>query len=103
MRRAMRIRTSPAARASWRGPATTWPWFGKLAGRGYLIVAVHRGKNLLVTGEVARLLDPVCRAEIERMHAADPGWRRLLDRWSAAARSSRARCRSRRRGTPPSE
>jgi hypothetical protein len=56
------------------GPATKWPWFGQLAGRGYLVAAVHRGKNLLVTGEVARLLDPICRAEIERMRAADRGW-----------------------------
>jgi hypothetical protein len=56
------------------GPATKWPWFGELGGRGYLVAAVHRGKNLLVTGEVARLLDPICRAEIERMRAADRGW-----------------------------
>ena len=62
---------------SW--PATKWPWFGELAQRGYLITAVHRGKNLLVTGVVTRSLDPICRAEITRMHAADPGWRRLLD------------------------
>ena len=59
--------------AAW--PATRWPWFGELAGRGYLIVAVHRDKNLLVTDAVARLLDPICRAEIERMRAADRGWR----------------------------
>ena len=57
--------------AAW--PATKWPWFGELAARGYLIVAVHRGKNLLVTDAVARLLDPICRAEIERMRAADRG------------------------------
>jgi hypothetical protein len=63
--------------AAW--PATKWPWFGELAGRSYLVAAVHRGKNLLVTGEVARLLDPICRAEIERMRAADRGWARLLD------------------------
>lgn len=62
---------------SW--PAAKWPWFGELAERGYLITAVHRGKNLLVTGVVARSLDPICRAEITRMRAADPGWRRLLD------------------------
>ena len=37
--------------ATW--PATKWPWFGELAGRGYLIAAVHRGKNLLVSSEVA--------------------------------------------------
>jgi hypothetical protein len=71
--------------ATW--PATKWPWFGELAGRGYLVTAIHRGKNLLVTGEVARLLDPICRAEIERMHAADRGWARLLDHLAAAGPS----------------
>ncbi len=69
-------------------PATKWPWFGELAGRGHLVTAVHRGKNLLVTGEVARLLDPICRAEIERMRAADRGWARLLDHLAAAGPSS---------------
>ena len=84
----MRTRTSRAAVgfASW--PATKWPWFGQLAERGYLIAAVHRGKNLMVTGEVARLLDPICRAEIERMRAADRGGARLLDHLAAAGPSS---------------
>ena len=72
--------------ATW--PATKWPWFGELAGRGYVVAAVHRGKNLIVTGEVARLLDPICRAEIERMRAADRGWARLLDHLAAAGPSS---------------
>src|SRR5260370_6555722 len=72
--------------ATW--PATKWPWFGELAERGYLVAAVHRGKNLLVTGEVARLLDPICRAEIKRMRAADRGWGRLLDHLAAAGPSS---------------
>jgi hypothetical protein len=72
--------------ATW--PATKWPWFGELAGRGYLIAGVHRGKNLLVSSEVAGLLDPICRAEIGRMRAADPGWRRLLDHLAAAGPSS---------------
>jgi hypothetical protein len=71
---------------SW--PATRWPWFGELAERGYLVTAVHRGKNLLVTDAVARLLDPICRAEIRRMHAADRGWARLLDHLAAAGPSS---------------
>jgi hypothetical protein len=71
--------------ASW--PATKWPWFGQLAGRGYLVCAVHRGKNLLVSGRTAELLDPICRAEIERMRAADPGWRRLLDHLAAVGPS----------------
>ena len=42
------------------------------------MLAVHRGKSLLVTEETARLMDPVCRAEIERAEAADPEWARLL-------------------------
>ncbi len=71
--------------ATW--PATKWPWFGELGGR-YLVPAVHGGKNLLVTRAVARLIDPICRAEIERTHAADPGWARLLDHLAAAGPSS---------------
>jgi len=72
--------------ATW--PATKWPWFGELGDRGYLIAAVHRGKNLLMTGEVAGLIDPICRAEITRMRAADPGWRRLLDHLADAGPAS---------------
>jgi hypothetical protein len=72
--------------ATW--PAHKWPWFGELGGRGYLITAVHRGKNLIVSGEVAALLDPICRAEIERMRAFDTGWRLLLDHLGAAGPAS---------------
>jgi hypothetical protein len=72
--------------ATW--PATKWPWFGELGEHGYLIAAVHRGKNLLMTGELADLLDPICRAEITRMRAADPGWRRLLDHLAEAGPAS---------------
>jgi hypothetical protein len=71
--------------ATW--PATKWPWFGELEERGYLGTAVHRGKNLLVSGEVARRLDPICRAEIGRMRAADRDWARLLDHLAAAGPS----------------
>jgi hypothetical protein len=69
-------------------PRTKWPWFGELAERGYLVVGVHRGKNLLVTEEVATLLDPICRAEIERMRATAPDWERLLDHLAAAGPSN---------------
>jgi hypothetical protein len=69
-------------------PRTKWPWFGELAERGYLVVAVHRGKNLLVTDDVAALLDPICRAEIGRMRAADPEWKRLLDHLATAGPSN---------------
>ena len=70
--------------ATW--PATKWPWFGEL-GRTHLVLKVHRGKNLLVTDEVARLLDPICRAETVRMRNADENWRRLLDHLAAAGPS----------------
>jgi len=49
---------------------------------------VHRGKNLLVTSEVAALLDPICRAEIERMRATAPDWERLLDHLASAGPSN---------------
>ena len=72
--------------ATW--PAEKWPWFGELAERGHLITAVHRSKNLLVSGGMAALLDPICRAEIERMRAFDAGWRRVLDHLAAVGPSS---------------
>jgi hypothetical protein len=59
-------------------PATKFPWFGEVGARGYLILAIHRGKSLLVTEEVAALLDPICRGELARMETADEGWARLL-------------------------
>src|SRR5262245_53165646 len=51
-------------------PATKFPWFGLLGGRDHLILAIHRGKSLLVTDQVAALLDPICRAELVRMEEA---------------------------------
>jgi hypothetical protein len=60
-----------------RWPATKFPWFGQLGARGHLILAVHRGKSLLVTNETAELLDPICRAELARMEADDE-WAELL-------------------------
>jgi hypothetical protein len=54
----------PVVRAA-RGPRSSDP-------------AVHRGKSLLLADETADLLDPICRAELERMEAADEDWARLL-------------------------
>lgn len=71
----------PYARASpgfGQWPATKFPWFGELGARGYLILAVHRGKSLIVTSEVAELLDPICRAELARMEEAQRDWEQLL-------------------------
>jgi hypothetical protein len=67
-------------------PRTKYPWFGELGARGYPVLAVHRGKSLLVAPEVARVLDPLCRAELERQaddmlvrHLADAGPSELQD------------------------
>ena len=69
-------------------PATKWPWFGELADRdGVYALKVHRGKHVLVTEEVARLLDPILRAEIERMRSKADDWALLLDHLAAAGPS----------------
>src|ERR687884_1267159 len=71
-------------------PATRWPWFGELAERpGVQRVKIRRGKDLLVSEEVARLLDPICRAEIERMRADAPDWALVLDHLAQAGPSLR--------------
>jgi hypothetical protein len=59
-------------------PATKFAWFGELGARGYPTLAIHRGKSVLFTDEVAELLDPICRAELARMAEADDGCARLL-------------------------
>jgi hypothetical protein len=69
-------------------PATKWPWFGELADRdGVYTLKVHRGKHLLVTEEVARLMDPILRAEIERMRLEADDWALLLDHLAATGPS----------------
>jgi hypothetical protein len=70
-------------------PATKFPWFGQLGqpARGHLILAIHRGKSLLVTDEIEDLLDPICRAELARMELADEGWTMLLHHLSEAGPS----------------
>jgi hypothetical protein len=71
---------------SW--PATKWPWAGELAERdGITMLKIHRGKSVLVTEEVVRLLDPICRDELARMERDDPDWARLLDHLAAAGPS----------------
>jgi hypothetical protein len=62
---------------SW--PRTKYPWSFQLAERaGVYTTAIHRGKTLYLTAATARLADPICRAELERMEEADAGWARLL-------------------------
>jgi hypothetical protein len=63
--------------AEW--PATKWRWPGALLAReGVHALKIHRGKTLFVTDDIVELVDPICRAEIARMEAADPDWARLL-------------------------
>ena len=69
---------APSSPGFGQWPRTKYPWFGELGARGYAILSVHRGKNLLVTPEVARLLDSLCRAELAR-HAEDPLLRHLAE------------------------
>ncbi len=60
-------------------PATKYRWGFELEERpGVYALKIHRGKTLFLTDETAALADPILRAEIERMAAADPEWARLL-------------------------
>jgi hypothetical protein len=68
-------------------PRTKFPWFGGLGARGYPVLAIHRGKSLLVTEEVARLIDPICRLEIARLEQEDPDCARLLRHLAATGPS----------------
>ena len=63
--------------AEW--PRTKWSWSSELTRRpGVYALKIHRGKTLYLSAETARLADPILRAELERMEAADAGWARLL-------------------------
>ena len=72
-------------------PRTKYPWFGELGARGHAILAIHRGKSLLIAPETARLLDPLCRAELAqprgRPAAAPPGRGRAVRARRPAARA----------------
>jgi hypothetical protein len=59
-------------------PRTKYPWFGELGARGYAILAIHRGKSLLIAPETACLLDPLCRAELAKRED-DPLLRHLAE------------------------
>jgi hypothetical protein len=69
-------------------PATKWWWAGALGERpGIHTLKIHRGKNLLVTDETAALIDPICRAELERMKRDAPEWALVLEHLEAAGPS----------------
>ena len=78
----------PASRGFGQWPETKWPWFGELADReGAYALKIHRGKHVLVTENVAALLDPILRSELERMRSAADDWAMLLDHLDSAGPS----------------
>jgi hypothetical protein len=70
-------------------PKTKWSWSFVLPTRPnvYALKIHHRRKTLYVSEEVARLLDPILRAEIERM-SENPDWALLLDHLADAGPST---------------
>jgi hypothetical protein len=79
----------PGAGGFGEWPRTKWSWSFELAGRPRVVAPkIHLGKTLYLSPEVARLADPVVRAETERMREADPGWRRVLDHLADAGPST---------------
>jgi hypothetical protein len=70
-------------------PRTKWGWSFALAQRPgvYALKIHHRRKTLYVSEDVARLLDPILRAEIERVHE-EPDWARVLDHLADAGPST---------------
>jgi hypothetical protein len=70
-------------------PSTKWPWSFELAELpGVVAPKVHMGKTLYLSEETARLVDPIVRAELERMTADDPAWARVLAHLAEAGPSS---------------
>jgi hypothetical protein len=73
--------------AEW--PSTKWPWSFELAERpGVLAPKVHIGKTLYLSEETARLVDPIIRAELDRMAKADDEWARVLAHLAEAGPST---------------
>ena len=70
-------------------PRTKWGWSFALPRRAgvYELKIHHRRKSLYVSDETARLVDPICRAELERMHE-EPDWALVLDHLAAAGPST---------------
>jgi hypothetical protein len=70
-------------------PRTKWGWSFALARRPgvYELKIHHRRKSLYVSEDVARIMDPICRAEIERM-GEEADWALVLDHLAAAGPST---------------
>jgi hypothetical protein len=79
----------PGAGGFGEWPSTKWPWSFEVALRtGVVAPKIHLGKTLYLSPETARLVDPVVRAELERMTETDAGWARVLAHLAEAGPSS---------------
>jgi hypothetical protein len=79
----------PGAGGFGEWPSTKWPWSFELALRpGVVAPKIHMGKTLYLSEETAGLVDPIVRAEIERMTEADEDWARVLAHLAEAGPST---------------
>jgi hypothetical protein len=70
-------------------PKTKWTWSFELPQRaGVVAPKIHSGKTLYLGPEAVRLVDPIVRAEIDRLAEADSACERLLDHLAHAGPSS---------------
>jgi hypothetical protein len=71
-------------------PRTKWGWSFALPERPgvYALKIHHRAKTLYVGEETARLIDPIVRAELERMEHEAENWALLLSHLDAAGPST---------------
>jgi hypothetical protein len=71
-------------------PKTKWGWSFALPHRPgvHALKIHHRRKTIYVTDEIARLIDPIARDELERMTNADASWALVLDHLAATGPST---------------
>jgi hypothetical protein len=79
----------PGAGGFGEWPSTKWPWSFELALRpGVVAPKIHLGKTLYLSEETAALVDPIIRAEIDRMTESDDGSARVLAHLAEAGPST---------------
>jgi hypothetical protein len=71
-------------------PRTKWSWSFELTERPdvYALKIHHRAKTLYASEEIARLIDPIVRAELERLERSDEEWARVLRHLDSAGPST---------------
>ena len=75
----------PGAKGFGSWPKTKYPWAFQLAERpGVFALKIHRGKQLLCTADVARVVDPLARAALAEADASGDDRARLVRHLKAA-------------------